>query len=222
MIYRSKHKGDYTRINNAVLRDSSISDGARSLLVYMLSMSDGWNFSARALAQIFNVNECTVLARLNELKKRGYAKTRRLTDEHGRFTACVWDVYEEPDTTTHIKPLVEKTTRGKNHTWCEPHVVPTTRGKTHDIRTINIKEQSRYKEQSMEKKAPAKKCRLGPFENVLLTNEEQKDLTDRLGFDEVVLYIDRLSNYLHEHPEKKYKSHKATIERWIRQDEGSA
>lgn len=218
MIYRAENKSNYSRISNAVLRDNTLSDGALRLLVYMLSMSDEWSFSAKALAQVFDVNECTIVARLTELKKHGYAKTRRLKDEQGRFSACVWDVYEVPDTT----PQTEKTTRGKNHTWKKPHVERTTRGKTQPLRTINNKEQSNIKEQSREKKARAYKCPLGPFENVLLTNEEQKDLTDRLGFDTVCGYIDRLSHYLHEHPEKNYPNHKATIEAWINQDERRA
>jgi len=208
MIFRSKHKGDYTRINNSILRDTTLSDGARSLLVYMLSMSDEWTFSVRSLAAQFNVTKNTIDARILELKERGYIRTMKEKGKNGRFFSCTWEIYEEPRPKITVsqnfgvpkKPCPEKLVSQKIGT----------------IRTINIKEQSRGK------KAPAKKCPLGPFENVLLTNEEQKDLTDRLGFDEVVLYIDRLSNYLHEHPEKKYKSHKATIERWIRQDEGSA
>jgi len=222
MIFRSKHKGDYTRINNAVLRDSSISDGARSLLVYMLSMSDEWSFSVKTLASYFDLSVSAIVSRIGELKKAGYIKTRQLTDKQGRFTGKVWDIYEEPQTEFANLPHTEKTEHGKNRIPKKPYTEKTVCRKTNIIRTINIKEQSNVKEQSRGKKAPAKKCPLGPFENVLLTNEEQKDLTDRLGFDEVVLYIDRLSNYLHEHPEKKYKSHKATIERWIRQDEGSA
>ena len=214
MIFRSKHKGDYTRINNSILRDTTLSDGARSLLVYMLSMSDEWTFSVRSLAAQFNVTKNTIDARILELKERGYIETRSEKGKTGRFESCTWEIYEEP------RP---KITASQNFGVPKlPHPEKTASRKIGTIRTINIKEQSRYKEQSKGKKAPAKKCPLGPFQNVLLTNEEQKDLTDRLGFDEVVLYIDRLSNYLHEHPEKKYKSHKATIERWIRQDEGSA
>ena len=214
MIFRSKHKGDYTRINNSILRDTTLSDGARSLLVYMLSMSDEWTFSVRSLAAQFNVTKNTIDARILELKERGYIETRKEKGKNGRFYSCTWEIYEEP------RPKITVSQKnGVPKIPCPKNLVSQKIG---TIRTINIKEQSRYKEQSMEKKAPAKKCRLGPFENVLLTNEEQKDLTDRLGFDEVVLYIDRLSNYLHEHPEKKYKSHKATIERWMRQDEGSA
>lgn len=214
MIFRSKHKGDYTRINNSILRDTTLSDGARSLLVYMLSMSDEWTFSVRSLAAQFNVTKNTIDARILELKERGYIRTRKEKGKNGRFFSCTWEIYEEP-----CPKITVSQNFGVPKKPCPENLGSQKIG---TIRTINIKEQSRYKEQSMEKKAPAKKCPLGPFENVLLTNEEQKDLTDRLGFDEVVLYIDRLSNYLHEHPEKKYKSHKATIERWIRQDEGSA
>ena len=61
---------------------------------------------------------------------------------------------------------------------------------------------------------------LGIYQNVFLTDEEQKELIDRLGYDSVVVYIDRLSTYMKENPGKKYKNHKATIEKWIKEDEG--
>ena len=120
MIFRSEHNGDYTRINNAVLRDSGISDGARSLLVYMLSMSDEWTFSVKTLAGYFNLSASAIVSRIGELKKAGYIQTRRLTDKKGRFTGTVWDIYEEPNTTLANLPHTEKTEHGKNRVRKKP------------------------------------------------------------------------------------------------------
>lgn len=221
MIYRSEHKGDYSRMDNAALRDTTLSDGARSLLFFMLSMSDDWNFSAKAIARAFDVNECTIVARLTELKMHGYADTRRLKDEKGRFSACVWDVYEVPKTHNGKKPHVEKTTYGKNHTRKSPHVEVSTRGKIQNLRTINIyKNNQDIKNNQGCKKDTAEKCQLGRYENVFLTNAEQEELCNRYSLETLVEYIDRLSGYIHDHPGKKYKNHKATIEKWINEDEG--
>ncbi len=222
MIHRAAHKEDFTRLKNELIRDSRLSDRAFRILVFMFSCSDDFVFSVKGLAHLLGMPERTVAKGITELKKLGYIEQKRQVGERGRFLPNVWDVHEIPLTALHnhrtaVAPQHGGTALRSDRTADSPHC-----GKSAHIRTINNKELSNSKELSKGKKDTAHKCQLGPFENVLLTNEEQKDLTDRLGFDEVVTYIDRLSNYLHDHPEKKYKSHKATIERWIREDEGSA
>ena len=224
MIYRSEHNESFTLIDNDIINDERLSSGAFRLLAFMLSCSDLWKFSLKGLARCLGLSERTISDRIAELRRAGYVEQRRITNERGQIIGCEWDVYEVPKTTTQKNHDVVKPQRGKTTTWKNHDAENPQRGFPATI-TNNNSNKTKYNKTNSNKyegKARAKKCQLGPFENVLLTNEEQKDLTDRLGFDEVVLYIDRLSNYLHEHPEKKYKSHKATIERWIRQDEGSA
>ena len=91
----------------------------------------------------------------------------------------------------------------------------STRGKIQDIRTINIYKNNQTNKNNQTYIYTA----LGNFENVLLTDDEQKELCDRYGLEILGEYITRLSNYLEAHPEKHYKSHKAVIEKWIKQDE---
>ena len=215
MIYRSEHKSGYTRISNAILRDTTLSEGARSLLVFMLSMSDKWDFSVKGLALMTGTAERRVMQLVTELKKAGYISQRRTQNEKGQFTACLWDVWETP------QPIVQK-----NHSVDKPQCGETTVrskpqcGKTTPIRTIKYKEQSNIKERTMGKKDTAEKCQLGRYENVFLTNAEQEELCNRYSLETLVEYIDRLSGYIHDHPGKKYKNHKATIEKWINEDEG--
>jgi len=119
------------------------------------------------------------------------------------------------------QPIVQK-----NHSVDKPQCGETTVrskpqcGKTTPIRTIKYKEQSNIKERTMGKKDTAEKCQLGRYENVFLTNAEQEELCNRYSLETLVEYIDRLSGYIHDHPGKKYKNHKATIEKWINEDEG--
>ena len=75
MIHRAEHDGDFSQIDNALLRDTTLSDGARSLLFFMLSMSDEWTFSVKVLANQFGVDTTTIQTRLAELKRRGYLQT---------------------------------------------------------------------------------------------------------------------------------------------------
>lgn len=132
MIIRDPHNENFTAINNAILRDSSLSDGAVRLLVYMLSMSNDWNFNIRQMAKFFGVSVSTISNRINELKQAGYIRTEKITDGKGRFTSCVWFVYENP-----CSNLSE---HGENRTRFEPNTDLTEHGKTEDIRN-NINEE---------------------------------------------------------------------------------
>ena len=50
MIYRSKHKDGFTRIDNKLIREPKMSSSAFMLLIFMLSCSDEWEFSIKGLA----------------------------------------------------------------------------------------------------------------------------------------------------------------------------
>lgn len=214
MIHRAEHEGDFTQIDNALLRDTSLSEGARSLLFYMLSMSDDWNFSVKALAKQFRVETTTIFTRISELKNKGYLQVTRNKGNDGRFSSCTWDIYEKV-------PHSEITTYGENHTWKKPHEEITTRGKNHTGLNTNIKNINTIEHQTIKKiKGEEEAHALGIYQNVFLTDEEQKDLTERLGFESVAEYVDRLSTYMKENPGKTFKNHKATIEKWIKEDEG--
>lgn len=213
MIHRAEHDGDFSQIDNALLRDTTLSDGARSLLFFMLSMSDEWTFSVKALANQFGVDTTTIQTRLAELKRRGYLQTQRLRGEGGRFSSCTWDIYEEP-------PQVELSTRGENHARKIPRVESTTCGINHarknpSHKNINIKEHQDIKNIKGEEERSAR----GEFQNVFLSSSEFDDLVRDFGAEKVNKYIDDLGDYLKTHPKKKYASHKRTIANWIERDE---
>lgn len=63
-----------------------------------------------------------------------------------------------------------------------------------------------------------KKVCLGEFENVFLKQEEYEKLLSTHTKDLIDKYINKLSEYM-ESNGKAYKSHYATIKRWIREDE---
>ena len=138
MIHRAEHDSDFTQIDNALLRDTSLSEGARSLLFYMLSMSDEWTFSVKALAIQFRVKPSTIHVRISELKHKGYIKMQSERGNEGRFSSCTWDVFEKA-------PRSEFTELGDNRVRSKPCSVKTAFGDNRvrsngNIKNINIKE----------------------------------------------------------------------------------
>ena len=209
MIHRAEHKDNFTTIANATIRDTNLSDGAFRLLMFMLSCSDDWSFSIKGLAKVFGLAERTVMRRITELKKAGYIRQRRIQNQNGIITGCDWDIYEVPSIHSDTKPQC-----GSNHSvdettvWSKPQC-----GNLSPIRNNNSKEITNIKKEQC-----IKESAIGIFQNVRLTNSEQEELINRYGIQEVGIYIDRLSTYMNENPEKHYKNHKSTIEKWIIQD----
>lgn len=216
MIHRAEHNDNFTRLKNDLIRDMRLSSEAFRLLCFMLSCSDDWNFSVSGLATLLGWSERRTKQYVSELKKLGYIEQVLQTDEKGRFKPSVWIVHEEPVTAVHKNRTTDKPQDGRTARRTDRTTDKPQDGKLAPIRTINIKELSNSKNYQREEEAHA----LGIFQNVFLTDEEQKDLTERLGFESVAEYVDRLSTYMKENPGKTFKNHKATIEKWIKEDEG--
>lgn len=185
------------------------------MLLFMLSCSDNFDFSIKGLAYYLEWTERKTKQYVAELKEQGYIVQKTQRGPHGHFLPSSWDVYEEP---TGVHKNVHPTGELKNVHPTGVHIngcaVRRVCGKNVPIRINNIKELTNIKN-----KQTTINTALGIFENVLLTDDEQKDLCDRYGLEILGEYITRLSNYLEAHPEKHYKSHKAVIEKWIKQDE---
>ena len=209
MIHRAEHKDNFTTIANATIRDTNLSDGAKAILFFMLSCSDDWDFSIKGLAKVFGLAERTVMRRITELKKAGYIRQRRIQNQNGIITGCDWDIFEVPSIHSDTKPQC-----GSNHSvdettvWSKPQC-----GNLSPIRNNNSKEITNIKKEQC-----IKESAIGIFQNVRLTDSEQEELINRYGIQEVGIYIDRLSTYMNQNPEKHYKNHKSTIEKWIIQD----
>ena len=213
MIHREEHREGFTQISDELLRNNTLSDGALRLLVYMLSMADDWSFSVRSLASYFGVTKDTITARVMELKAAGYLTTRRIKNERGQYTASIWDIYEKPIDVQGV-PCPTFTRHGKNQTRKKPDTENTGHGKSRTTKNTNIKEYQEYKNTKEEEdKTPC-----GEFENVFLTDQERDKLREKLGPMELGVYINKLGDYLKEHPRKHYASHYRTILNWYERD----
>jgi predicted phage replisome organizer len=87
--------------------------------------------------------------------------------------------------------------------------------KSYKVSTPKIEIEKEIKKE----REPASKKPYGEFQNVLLTDDERIRLADKMGAATRDDYIERVSEYLAEHPKKHYESHCATIQKWKRGDE---
>jgi hypothetical protein len=99
-------------ISNRIARDERLSIEARGLLVFMLSMSDDWNFSINGLVSQTGSNRKMILRLVKELKAAGYLVQTRQHGKGGIYTACRWDLYENcttvPENHSVVKPQCGK------------------------------------------------------------------------------------------------------------------
>ena len=209
MIHRSDHSEQFVMITNSIMRDKNLSLSARGLLGYMLTFADEWVFTFEGLVGLTGCTRYEIKMLLKELKTAGYVRAIQSKNSDGRFDSCSYEIYELPQVeipssgfTVERKNRRTKNRRTKNRqAEFRPH-------KNTNIKEDHIKEDHKDK----------KECALGNFQNVFLSDLEQKALCDRWGSEETGIYIDRLSDYLHDHPGKNYRNHKATIEKWIVED----
>lgn len=102
MIHRSRHAedaGDFTQINNSVLRDAGITSNARLALCVMLSHSDDWKFTRKGLCRECGWSAPTLNKALCELEEHGYFFEKRKPGKDpatGKFISGEWEIYEEP------------------------------------------------------------------------------------------------------------------------------
>lgn len=114
-ILQKKVNDDFTIVHNAFIRDSKLGINARGLLLTMLSMKDGWNFSIKGLASILPDGEKRVATALHSLEDLGYLKRNRITDKQGKVVEWEYMFSDEPvflgndDETPKKKKSVKKT-----------------------------------------------------------------------------------------------------------------
>lgn len=77
-ILQKRVRDNFTTIHNAFLRDPKLGINARGLLVTMLSMADGWNFSIKGLASILPDGEYKISSTLRELTECGYLVRKKI------------------------------------------------------------------------------------------------------------------------------------------------
>jgi len=95
-------------ITKQAIDDDRLSWGARGLLTYLLSKPPEWQISVKHLVKQSPHGQRHVYARLNELKKYGYA-TNEAVREKGTFIRWDWTIYETPYLQNEEVAILEST-----------------------------------------------------------------------------------------------------------------
>lgn len=76
----------FTKMSNLILNDRTLSEDASGLMVKILSLNEGWNYTIKGLAALCADGVACVRRSLNELEERKYLLRKQHTDSKGRFS----------------------------------------------------------------------------------------------------------------------------------------
>lgn len=96
-------------LNNASLRDTSLSIGARGLWALMMSRPDGWEFTVPELCKSASCGKDKIYAMLKELISKGYAYRFQCKNKVGRYDGWQTFIFEEKKTFDEIKIILPLT-----------------------------------------------------------------------------------------------------------------
>ncbi|WP_052100534.1 MULTISPECIES: helix-turn-helix domain-containing protein [unclassified Helicobacter] len=86
MIHKTKITQNFTIVPNDVIKDSSLSIGARMLYTLILSFPKEWNLNIAHLAKLLNISENTARKYRNELVNANIITFKQELDSQGKFT----------------------------------------------------------------------------------------------------------------------------------------
>lgn len=134
MIHRTEHKDNFIVVSADILK-SDLSESAKVVLLFMLSLPDDWDFNINGLATCLNMSASKVGVRVKELQQAGYITIKKNRNDKGKISSWYWDVYEKP---LPENPDVDISRCGKNHKWIEPDVASQDVENRDDNLILNI------------------------------------------------------------------------------------
>ena len=95
-VFRVHKNENYTVLSNHHFKERGMSLKAKGLLSLMLSLPDGWDYSAAGLVTLSKDGKDSVNAALKELEKFGYLRRTQAIDTGGKFSGYNYEIYEQP------------------------------------------------------------------------------------------------------------------------------
>ena len=95
MIYRS-NKTKWTTVDNAWVKDPTLSAKAKGILLYILSLPDDWDLRMKELVTHFTDGIDGVRGGMKELSTHLYIFSEQRRDEAGKVTGWDYTIYENP------------------------------------------------------------------------------------------------------------------------------
>ena len=86
MIQKDQQINNFAILSSDILRDESLSMGARMFYALAQSFSDEWNINIKHFAKLLNVSEASVRKYRNELVSAGLLQYSQIRDEKGKLT----------------------------------------------------------------------------------------------------------------------------------------
>lgn len=86
MIQKDQQLSNFTILSSDILRDESLSMGARMFYALAQSFSDEWNINIKHFAKLLNVSEASVRKYRNELVNAELLQYSQVRDEKGKLT----------------------------------------------------------------------------------------------------------------------------------------
>lgn len=107
---RVRKTKDFSIVSNVLLRDKRLSLRARGLLVFMLSLSDTWEYSITGLANATGESTGKISTCLKELESFGYLTRERIRNAKGQMDGTEYTLRESPvsEKPDEEKPMQEK------------------------------------------------------------------------------------------------------------------
>lgn len=98
-VFRVHKNDNYTVLSNYHFKERGMSLKAKGLLSLMLSLPEGWDYSAAGLVTLSKDGKDSVNAALKELEKFGYLRRTQAIGEGGKFSGYNYEIYEQPSDT---------------------------------------------------------------------------------------------------------------------------
>lgn len=131
-VFRVEKTRDYTVMSNYHLRDKNLTLKAKGLLSWMLSNTDGWDYSVAGIVEVMKENRDAINSALTELEDYGYLTRRKIRDG-GKFGGVEYLITEIPFTENPItvNPTTEnpqQISTNKTNTKPNKDPLPTVEG----------------------------------------------------------------------------------------------
>ena len=158
--FRVEKTTNYTVMSNYHLRDKNLTLKAKGLLSWMLSNTEGWDYSVAGIVEVMKENRDAINSALTELEDFGYL-TRKKIREGGKFGGVEYLITEIPFTENPlaVNPTTENPQQRNNN-------------------KINNKQSSKNTLPTVEEQAPSGKKKLSYKD--ILSDPENKIVAEAL------------------------------------------
>lgn len=95
-ILKNKTQGNFVMISRNITKNKKLGITERGLLLTLLSLYDGWNFSIEGICTILPDGKDKVTRSLNKLIELGYITKEQARDESGTFGCNIIEVHDIP------------------------------------------------------------------------------------------------------------------------------